>query len=368
MRKLFALGLLPLTLAACSPEESSTGDTTTESTTEPEKTDKEYQTESVDGMHDLLLVDIKVMIDGAKTLQAAAPTPPDRGWDAQLDADAIAKMKAAWIDTRAAYERIEGALAPLFPNIDAAIDARYDDFLTQLAAQGGDKAPFDGEGVTGMHAIERIIYSDTIPSYVVGFEATLPGYVPAAFPATAAEAADFKAKLCAQFISDSEYLEKQWTPANIDVAIAFQGLISLVNEQREKVNKAASFEEESRYSQRTMSDLRENLVGSKAVYAVFQPWILSKADDKDPKKDGKAIDAKILEGFEELDAAYALVKGDGIPQPPATWSSVNPTADDLKTPFGKLYTSVSVAVDPEVPESIVAQLHNAADLLGFQTF
>src|SRR6185503_10193078 len=99
-------------------------------------------------------------------------------------------------------------------------------------------------------------------------------------------------------VTNSHELDAPWTPANINIAIAFQGLIALVNEQREKVQKAASSEEESRYSQRTMDDLRNNLIGTRAVYAVFQPWILAKSDSADPKKDGKTIDGKIQKGFD----------------------------------------------------------------------
>src|SRR6185503_9368732 len=113
---------------------------------DPMMTDEQYRDAAVQGMHDLLLTDIKTMVKAATDLKNAAPTPPNRGWDATLDAQAIAAMKAAWIEARAGYEHSEGALAPLFPNIDNAIDARYDDFLTQLAAQGGDKALFDDAG------------------------------------------------------------------------------------------------------------------------------------------------------------------------------------------------------------------------------
>jgi iron uptake system component EfeO len=319
-------------------------------------------------MHHLLLTDINAMLEAARDLESAAPTPPDRGWDATLDAQAIAAMKEAWVKARAAYEDSEGAIAPLFPNIDNAIDARYDDFMTQLAAQGGDENLFDDAGVTGMHAVERILYSNVTPQYVIDFEQALPGYVPAAFPKTAVEANELKSKLLRKFIADTESLLDQWTPANIDVAITFQGLISLMNEQGEKVQKASSFEEESRYSQRTMADLRDNLAGSKTAYAVFQPWILSKSDPSDPTKDGKSLDAKIQKGFADLDAAYAAVMGNSIPTPPSTWSSVNPSAADLMTPFGKLFTSVGRAVDPTIEDSIVAQMSYTANLLGFPVF
>lgn len=46
-----------------------------------------------------------------------------------MDAAAIDGMKESWAKARTAYEHIEGAIAPLFPDIDAAIDERYDGFL-----------------------------------------------------------------------------------------------------------------------------------------------------------------------------------------------------------------------------------------------
>ncbi|MFO0585883.1 MAG: imelysin family protein [Polyangiaceae bacterium] len=365
MKKLFLLAL-PLALGACTPESTSGGDTTTTTTTSATvKTDEEYKTEAVDGMHAALLVDIQGMRAAAEKIQATIPTPADRGWDAKLDADAIEKSRAAWVEARTSYEHVEGALASLFPAIDTAIDARYDDFMTLLAADGGDQDLFDDQGVTGMHAIERILYADQIPQHVVDFEATLPGYVPAAFPADAAQAAEMKSKLCQKLIDDAKTLEEQWTPANIHVALAYHGLVALVTEQREKVNKASSFEEESRYSQRTMADLRDNLTGTRTAYAFFQPWILSKTDAKDPAKDGPTIDAKILKGLDALDTAYSKVNGDAIPAPPDTWSAESPSAADLETPFGQLYTVVQDAVDPALPDSVTAQMDLAAALLGF---
>lgn len=364
MKKLLFLAALPLSLMACSPESSSSG-TGGSTTTLTPKTDDEYRQEAVDGMHTALLVDIQGMRAAAVDIQSSVPTPADRGWDAKLDADGIAKTRAAWVAARTSYEHVEGALASLFPVIDASLDARYDDFMTQLAADGGDPDLFDDAGVTGMHAIERIVYADQIPQHVVDFEATLPGYVPAAFPADAAQAAEMKAKLCQKLIDDAANLEDQWTPTNIHVAIAYQGLVSLVNEQREKVQKASSDEEESRYSQRTMADLRDNLAGTKTAYALFQPWILSRTDAADPTKDGPTIDGKIQDGLAKLSAAYAAVDGDAIPQPPATWSAENPSAADLATPFGQLYSVVQESVDPSNTESVVAQMDLAAAALGF---
>jgi iron uptake system component EfeO len=359
MVKLLPKALLPLALLACSsatPEPSG-----------PATTDDQHRAEAVHGLHDAYLVELQTLLSAAEDLQRAAPLPPDRGWDAIKDRAAIAAMKGAWIRARTAYERVEGALAPLFPDLDVSIDARYDDFLAQLGPRGDDDL-FDDEGVTGMHAIERILYSDVTPQRVITFEASLPGYVPAAFPATAAQATEFESKLCGKLVADAGALLSQWTPADIDAAIAFQGLISLMNEQREKVQKASSNEEESRYSQRTMADLRDNLAGARVAYTFFQPWIMAKARRGDPTSDGRTIDGKIEGGFAELDGAYRIVHGDSIPVPPATWSAESPSPADLHTPFGQLYAVVDAAVDPTRDGSVVAEMNDAATALGFPTF
>ena len=150
-----------------------------------------------------------------------------------------------------------------------------------------------------------------------------------------------------------------------------------MNEQREKVDKASTDQEESRYSQTTMADLRDNLAGTERVYALFQPWIQSKpalaldggaSGDAGAPQDGKALDAAIEAGFAKVQALYDGVSGDAIPQPPSTWSSVTPTAADLATPFGMLYAGVQAAVDPNEPGSIVAEMNAAAVLLGFPQF
>src|SRR5262249_11867572 len=153
---------------------------------------------------------------------------------------------------------------------DDALDGRYEDYLTALAP-AGDPDPFDGQGVTGMHAIERILWAPVIPPGVVTREAMLPGYQPAAWPATAAQAPELKTGLCAQLVADSQRLLDGWKPHAIDLAGVFEGLTALMNEQEEKISLAASYEEESRYAQRTLGDLRDNLTGTRAVYDLFIP-------------------------------------------------------------------------------------------------
>lgn len=354
--------LAPTLVAGCSSSDSSTSSSSSSGTTPPtEKTDEQYKADVTTQMHAALLADLDTLVKAAEEMQAAAPAPKGRGWDKAQDAAAIESMRTSWKKARTAYEHIEGAIAPLFPDVDFVIDARYDDYLAELK-DAGDPNPFDDQNVTGMHAIERIIFSDTAPPYVLDFEKTLKGYKAPAFPATEQEAADFKTKLCARLVTDTKNLRDQWQPQKIDLAGAFQGLVALMREQQEKVNKASTNEEESRYAQRTLADLKANLEGTRAIYKVFQPWIVARKKDA---LDGKAIDAKIQAGFAALDAAYAATPGDGIPQPPATWSAENPSAADLQTPFGKLYSKVHESVDPKGASSVVAQMNDAARLLGF---
>jgi iron uptake system component EfeO len=337
-----------LALPACSSDDS--GDI-------PSASDASYEHEVVIGMHAALLTDVQALHAGALELQAAAPTPTGRGWDAGEDALAISAMTQAWLNARSAYERSEGALAPLFPMIDEAIDFRYDDFIADI--NGGDQDLFDAEGVTGMHAIERILFARETPAAVIEVEASLPGYKPAAWPATEAEAQAFKTKLCAQLVKDAQTLTDQWQEqTSFDLPGAFNGLIALMNEQREKVNKAASQEEESRYAQRTLADLRDNLAGTTRIYTLFQAWLHTKSD-------GAAIDADIESSFASLDSTYKSFAGDAIPAPSATWSSEKPSAADLQTPFGRLYTAVQKAVDPNVSGSAVDGMNRAARELGF---
>jgi iron uptake system component EfeO len=331
-------------------------------------TDDQFKQQITTGMQTSMLTDINDLLQASKDLQAAAPVTTGRGWDKTQDATAIASMKAAWIKARTAYEHTEGALAPIFPLTDISIDERYDGFLDLEVTAGvaTDAYLFDDMGVTGLHAIERILYSDVISRDVIDFESHLTGYAPAAFPATEQEAADFKNKLGGKLIADAQLFKDGWTPQKIGLSDAFNGLIGLMNEQREKVNNAGAHSEESRYSQRTMADLRDNLAGTKKIYEVFQPWIITKTG----AVDGKQTDAAIETGFAHLAIVYATVQGDAFPPPPATWDATSTTHTDaeLATPFGTLYSEVLGQVDPAEMGSIVDEMNAAATLMGLMPF
>src|SRR6185436_13438367 len=167
----------------------------------------------------------------------------------------------------------------------------------------------------------------------------LPGYKAAAYPATEGQAMAFKTVLCQKLIDDAKSLHDQWQPAAIDIGAAFQGLVGLLNEQKEKVNLAATGEEESRYANLTLFDLRNNIDGTRKAYALFRPWITARAGGAD-------LDAKIQAGFTELSQLYDALPGDALPPVPDGWSSDNPTPADLATAFGNLWQTVHRDVDP----------------------
>jgi len=319
------------------------------------KSDDDYKTEVVTAMHASIGSDLAELAAASRELQMLAPA---HAWNPTTDASAIAAMRQAWLRARVAYELVEGATAPLFPDIDFAMDARYDDYLVELG--GADTDPFDGVGVTGMHGIERILFAPDIRAEVLAFESTLPGYVKPAYPTTDAEAMRFKTELVGQLITDAEDLHAQWQPAAIDIGTAYIGLVGLMNEQREKVNLAATGEEESRYANVTLFDLRNNLAGTRKAYELFRAWI--------DAKNGDATDVAIQAKFDGLVALYAATPGDALPPVPETWSSDAPSATDLASPFGRLWQEVHDAVDPTRSDSVVSHMNHIADVLGFPQF
>ena len=324
-----------------------------------EKTDAQFRSEIVTSMHQLLLTEVQGLNKAAHDLQAAAPMTSGRGWSSS-DQAAITKMEDAWASARFSWERAEGTLAALFPTFDESLDSRYEDLIQPLGA-AGDANLFDGEGVTGMHAIERILYAADTPPAVVTFESSLPGYQAAAWPATQAEATAFKADLCGRFASDTQTLLDQWGPLAINLADVFQGLTGLMSAQEEKVSRAADHQEESRYSQRTMDDLRFNLAGTRAIYDLFIPWLGTKTY-------GTTLNSYAQMAFDRLRQTYDTVPDHAIPPPPATWNSTLPSVEDQQTPFGKLYIAVVQEVDVTRPGSAVDAMNQVARALGLPEF
>jgi iron uptake system component EfeO len=287
----------------------------------------------------------------ADELQRAAPAPDADGWSNTTDAAAVDAMKAAWRKARQSYEHIEGAIAVLFPELDVSTDERYDGFVEMT----GDDNLFDGEGVTGIHAIERILWSAETRMEVITFEKGLAKYQPAAFPKTLQQADDFKNKLCVRLVTDLGKMRADFRPLKLDKSAAYRGVIGSIAEQIEKISKAETGEEESRYANETLNDMRFNIEGGIATQKAFEPWLLTVPG-------GAALAAKIDAGFARI--ATALGTGAQLPPVPSTWTAANPSPVDLATPFGMLYALLKKESDGKNADSLVSAMSAAAAALG----
>jgi iron uptake system component EfeO len=287
-------------------------------------------------------------------LADAAPAPDADGWNATDDAAAVEAMRAAWRRARVHYERIEGAIALLFSDLDTSTDARYDGFIEDSP----DPNLFDGAGVTGVHGIERILFADAHAPEVLAFESVLPNYVAARFPMNEIEARDFREGLLQRLVDDVEAMRAGFEPLALDPAAAYRGVVGSMEEQLEKVNLAATGEDESRYARHTLADMRANLEGGVAVYGVFSEWIVAEG--------GAEEDAAIRAGFDRLEAQYALTPGDAIPEVPADWNPVSPDPAHLATPYGMLFELLSFESDPVAPDSLVTRMNLAGDRIGIR--
>lgn len=313
-----------------------------------DRSDADFRAEVAASMHSSMTQDLADMVQAARDLQAASPT---RAWIA--GDPSIARMRDAWKRLRFAWEQVEGAIAPMFAGLNVTMDARYEDFLPGLGG-AGDQAPFDATGVIGMHAIERILYAPDTRPEVVAYESSLPGYKQAAYPATDNEAIAFKTQLVQRLIDDASLLASSWKPEDVDIAAAYQGMVDLMNEQQDKVKLAATGAEESRYSNITLADLRNNLTGTHQAYDLFREWIYSKSS-------ASTSDQQVQDQFSSLKNAYAVTPGESLPAAPPGW---NPSNTTLDSDFGKLWQQVHDSVDPDSQGSVVFEMNRIADLLG----
>lgn len=302
-----------------------------------------------------LQAELDKLADASQRLQAAAPEPDADGWNASDDAAAVEKMRAIWGEARDLYEHSEGAIAELFPPLDVATDERYDAFLEE---NGPDQNLFDGENVTGMHAIERILWADSHPEHVIAFESKLMGYQAAAFPSSRAQADDFKNELAERLRIDAESMRDMFASKRLalDPATAFGGVIGSMEEQFEKVNLAATAGDESRYAQRTLDDMRANLEGGLQIYQAFSGWVTETS--------GAAADKRIKDGFARIDVAYDAIEGASIPEVPNSFDGTMPSEADLETPYGQLWQLLTDEGDARREGSLVNAMVTAGQAMG----
>jgi iron uptake system component EfeO len=313
---------------------------------------------ALDAQAQLISTELDHFVAALTAIQTNAPVPDIDGWNASADAAAVAAMKSEWGKARDSYERIESAVATFFSTHDVSLDERYDGFIESLPA--GDANLFDAQGVRGMHAVERILWADQIPPYVVAFESKLVGYVPAAFPQNQQQADDFRNKLVAQMIADATDLRAQYLDLakRLKSADIYQGVFDSMAEQSEKIHLTSTGEAESRYANRTLADMKANLAGGHELYMAFSPWVRE-------QNQGAALDEAVMAGFARLEAFYQQYPGDAMPEVPAGWNPDAPSAEHLATPYGQLWQTVTRESDLTQAGTLLAAIVAAGHALDF---
>ncbi len=294
--------------------------------------------------------------DAAVALQDAAPKPGPAGWSEATDPDAVHAMRDAWKRADLAYRWLEGAVEVYFPDAEDSLDARFEDAL----ALGSDPDLFDGQGFVGLHAVERILWADAkLPASVAAFEASLmPGAAPS-FPTNFFQAQEFHDKLCNVLVQDTASLQSRIAALSLDSPDAYETAVHLVKGQLTKVEDAGAGKDLSRYANFTLADMRANLAAAEATHAAFHRWLLSKQDG------GSADDSAVEMGFAQLVNAYGYIQGDGLPSPPAGWSSVDPTTEMIGTSaFGGLWAAVSGQVNETSDGSLLSAMGKVFTELG----
>jgi iron uptake system component EfeO len=307
------------------------------------------------GAKALLVGHAKDLHNAVVSLCATAPMPLVGGWSDESYLDAVSSMRVEWTFAHQAYQGLEGAVSLLFPALAASLDGRYE----QALAAGPDEDLFDGKGFVGLHAVERILWADAPPPTA---ETALAGYKPASFPTASDQPQEFRYDLCARLVMDVETLQQQLGALDLGSPNGYDAALRLVERQVTKMVEAGDGFDESRYSNTTLADMRADVAAAQATHEVFHPWLATKIE-------GPVVDGVVLAGFAQLEAAYALLPGDGMPAlpgpcPPACWSAVDPSPSAADSHFGKLFTATSAASDPTQPSSLAGAMAAAAGAMG----
>jgi len=157
-------------------------------------------------------------------------------------------------------------------------------------------------------------------------------------------------------VDDTAMMLQKFEPLALDSTTAYGGVLGSMREQIEKISLAALGEDESRYAQHTLADMRANLDGGFATLQAFQPMFEAKGDD------ALKIYDSIEKSFMSVQDYYDKTSGDSLPAVPATWNPDAPSVADLKSKYGQLYTFVHTETDEANDKSLVSLM-----LLGAKT-
>ena len=168
----------------------------------------------------------------------------------------IARSKAAYEAARTYYESIE-FLAEAFPDFDAAIDARPDDFPL------GEKDP----AWTGFHPLEKAIYTD-------------------------GKLDDTTDKLADKLLADITALRNEIGKMKIDPAQAIAGAGELI----EEIQAGKITGEEERYSHTDFYDFKANLSSARFIFETYSPFI---------KQRNGSLESDLRDSFSSVEKSIA---------------------------------------------------------------
>jgi len=160
-------------------------------------------------------------------------------------------MKGAWQRGRAAWERSEGVLAALFPDLDQSMDARYEDFSDARAA----RAQWDPDRSTAAESRALQHRAHRVPARHSGHpssraEATLAGAQPAAWPRPRGSGAVQQGLVGRWSVIHSPWSDA-WAPDAVDLHARVRRAHWADERASREVSLAGLQLDESRYSQRT---------------------------------------------------------------------------------------------------------------------
>jgi hypothetical protein len=159
-------------------------------------------------------------------------------------------------------------------------------------------------------------------------------------------------------VDDVAAMRREFRPLALDPAAAYRGVVASMREQGEKVDLAATAEEESRYARRTLADMRANLDGGAAMFALFGPWLR----DEGAGALADAVDARMR----QVRLRYDALPGDALPAVPDGWNPDAPTPAQLATPYGSLRAHLLAESDPDRAGSLAALMIRAGRALGIE--
>lgn len=278
----------------------------------------------------------------------AVHAPRDRAWNAQADPALVERMRTAWKAAHRAAVAVTEPLSELFPQA-GRMDSNWDREIDRVQR---DENPFDDIGVTGLHAIERILWADVVSEMVLTVERRHEGYAMARTPATAKEAADYATQLVGGLHRDAQALAEASSVPGYDLGFAEKAVkLQARALLRMVIVGGEPGRSESRYSDTSTDALVDQLGALAGTWKILRAALRRQGV---PVGSFQVADA----GLERVHAAVAAIGPGPIPARPEGFNPFHPTQEDRESAFGRLYFSVEAEILGASSDAFLAALGN----------